>query len=64
MVCLEAGYTYHVNKRLQVLLADEEMAEIQRFAGREHLTVGERVRRALREACASSPAVTPRPAIS
>lgn len=39
-----------MSKRLQVLLPDQEMDEIQLLAGREHLTVGEWVRRTLREA--------------
>jgi hypothetical protein len=39
-----------MSKRLQVLLAEREMAEIQKLADREQLTVGEWVRRALREA--------------
>jgi len=39
-----------VSKRLQVLLPDAEMAEIQRMARREQLTVGEWARRALRQA--------------
>jgi hypothetical protein len=39
-----------MSKRLQVLLPDEELTEIQRFARREHLTAGEWVRRTLREA--------------
>jgi hypothetical protein len=39
-----------MSKRLQVLLADEEMSDIQILARREHLTVGEWVRRTLREA--------------
>jgi len=38
-----------MSKRLQVLLPDEELAEIQRVARREQLTVGEWVRRTLRE---------------
>jgi len=46
----KAGYTDIVSKRLQVSLSDQEMAEIQRFARREHVTVGEWVRRVLREA--------------
>jgi hypothetical protein len=45
-----------VSKRLQVLLPDKEMIEIQRLAQREHLTVGEWVRRTLREARANKPA--------
>jgi len=39
-----------MSKRLQVLLPDQEMVEIQRFARREKITVGEWVRRVLREA--------------
>ena len=39
-----------MSKRLQVLLADDEMADIQILAKRERLTVGEWVRRTLREA--------------
>jgi len=39
-----------MSKRLQVLLPDQEMTEIQRLARREKLTVGEWVRRVLREA--------------
>jgi hypothetical protein len=39
-----------MSKRLQVLLPDREMAEIQRLARRERLTVGAWVRMVLREA--------------
>jgi hypothetical protein len=39
-----------MSKRLQVLLPDREMSDIQRLAHREQLTVGEWVRRTLREA--------------
>jgi hypothetical protein len=39
-----------MSKRLQVLLADQEMSDIRRLARRERLTVGEWVRRTLREA--------------
>ena len=39
-----------MSKRLQVLLPDQEMLEIQRYARREKITVGEWVRRVLREA--------------
>jgi hypothetical protein len=46
-----------MSKRLQVLLPDPEMAAIQRLARREHLTVGEWVRRVLREARASRPVI-------
>jgi hypothetical protein len=42
--------THLMSKRLQVLLADEEMSDIRILAQREHLTVGEWVRRTLREA--------------
>ena len=48
-----------MSKRLQVLLPDPEMLDIQRLAKRERLTLGEWVRRALREARASRPAVEP-----
>jgi hypothetical protein len=39
-----------MSKRLQVLLADDEMSDIKLLAQRERLTVGEWVRRTLREA--------------
>jgi hypothetical protein len=48
-----------MSKRLQVLLPDPEMSDIQRLAKRERLTVGEWVRRALREARASRPVIDP-----
>ncbi|HUS05197.1 MAG TPA: hypothetical protein VMZ52_02805 [Bryobacteraceae bacterium] len=48
-----------MSKRLQVLLPDAEMSDIQRLAKREDLTVGEWVRRVLRDARASRPAVNP-----
>jgi hypothetical protein len=48
-----------VSKRLQVLLPDQEMIEIQRFARRERVTVGEWVRRVLREARARQPVNDP-----
>jgi hypothetical protein len=44
-----------MSKRLQVLLPEEELADIQRVARREDLSVGEWVRRALRDARASRP---------
>ena len=50
MLCLVVRYTHAMSKRLQVLLADEEMSDIQVLAKREQLTVGEWVRRTLREA--------------
>lgn len=48
-----------MSKRLQVLLPDQEMTELQRIAKREGLPVGEWVRRALREARASRPKTEP-----
>ena len=48
-----------MSKRLQVLLPDQDMVDIQRLAKRERVTVGEWVRRALREARADRPAVEP-----
>ncbi len=44
-----------MSKRLQVLLPDQELAEIQRLARRGRLAVGEWVRRALREARSRQP---------
>jgi hypothetical protein len=54
-----ACYTHFVSKRLQVLLQDQEMTEIQRFARRERVTVGEWVRRVLREARMRQPVNEP-----
>jgi hypothetical protein len=48
-----------MSKRLQVLLPDEELLEIQRFARREHLTSGEWVRRTLRDARLRQPVNDP-----
>ncbi|MGD0670018.1 MAG: antitoxin [Bryobacteraceae bacterium] len=48
-----------MSKRLQVLLPEQEMADLQRLAKRERLTLGEWVRRTLREARASRPATEP-----
>ncbi len=48
-----------MSKRLQVLLPDQEMTEIQRFARRERVTVGEWVRRVLREARMRQPVNDP-----
>jgi hypothetical protein len=48
-----------MSKRLQVLIPDSEMSDIQRLAKRESLTVGEWVRRTLRDARASRPAIAP-----
>ncbi len=44
-----------MSKRLQVLLPEEELADIQRLAQQEHVAVGEWVRRTLREARAQKP---------
>jgi len=48
-----------MSKRLQVLLPDQEMSDIRRLAKREHVTVGEWVRRVLQEARTSRPAIDP-----
>jgi len=45
-----------MSKRLQVLVPDREMLEIQRLARSERMTVGEWVRRTLREARMRKPA--------
>jgi len=48
-----------MSKRLQVLLPDREMLEIQHLAKSECLTVGEWVRRVLQEARSSRPSIPP-----
>jgi hypothetical protein len=48
-----------MSKRLQVLLPDSELLEIQRFARREHLTAGEWVRRTLRDVRLGQPVTDP-----
>jgi hypothetical protein len=48
-----------MSKRLQVLLPESEMMEIQKLATRERLTVGEWVRRALREARSRRSSIEP-----
>jgi hypothetical protein len=48
-----------MSKRLQVMLLDSEMSDIQRMAKRERQTVGEWVRRVLREARAARPVTDP-----
>lgn len=48
-----------MSKRLQVLLPDAEMEEIRRLARREHLALGEWVRRILREARSQRPVHEP-----
>lgn len=45
----------HMSKRLQVILDDHEMREIQRIAKRQKLTVAEWVRQALRAARRQEP---------
>ena len=42
-----------MSKRLQVLIADEELTRIRHLAEQENLSVGEWVRRTLSEACAN-----------
>jgi len=49
-----------MSKRLQVLIPDREMSEIRRLARSERVTVGEWVRRTLREARMAKPAVDAR----
>ena len=48
-----------MSKRLQVLLPEPEMAEIQKLAAQERVTVGEWVRRVLREARSHRSSVAP-----
>jgi hypothetical protein len=48
-----------MSKRLQVLIPDQEMADIQRLARRERVPVGEWVRRVLRDARARQPVNEP-----
>jgi len=48
-----------MSMRLQVLVPDEEMADIQRLAAQESVTVGEWVRRTLRQARLDRPANRP-----
>ena len=48
-----------MSKRLQVLLPAEELSDIQRLAKMERLTVGEWVRRVLREARTNRPVTEP-----
>ncbi len=48
-----------MSTRLQVLLSESEMAEIQRLAQREQMTVGKWVRRALEEARMRQPVNEP-----
>lgn len=46
-----------MSERLQVLIPDKEMSEVRRLAKREHLTVGEWLRRTLREARMNRPVI-------
>jgi hypothetical protein len=48
-----------MSKRLQVLLPDRDMVEIRRLARQEKLSVGEWVRRILRDARAKRPVNDP-----
>lgn len=48
-----------MSKRLQVLIPDSEMEELRRLARREHLALGEWVRRVLREARLERPQQEP-----
>lgn len=52
-------HTHGMSKRLQVLLAEQELAEIQGLARRERVTVAAWVRRALDEAKQRRPAGDP-----
>ena len=47
---IKCRYTHYMSKRLQVVLSDGEMGEIQAIAEQEHMTVSEWVRQALRAA--------------
>ena len=55
---MRAGHTHVMSKRLQVILDDEEMAEIKEIARSQKTTVAEWVRRALRTARSSAPSRT------
>ena len=50
----------YMSQRLQVLLDEGEFAEIRRIARRQHVTVAEWVRQALRQARLDQPAGDPR----
>ncbi len=49
-----------MSQRLQVLLEEDEFAEIRRIARRHHMTVAEWVRQALRAARREEPTVEPK----
>jgi hypothetical protein len=48
-----------MSKRLQVLIPDAEMEELRKIARREHLALGEWVRRVLRDARSQRPVQEP-----
>jgi hypothetical protein len=48
-----------MSQRLQVLMDERELREIRRLANREHVTVAEWVRRAIREASRRVPGTAP-----
>lgn len=56
MLTIRVCYTQRMSKRLQVVMPDAEMDAIRRIARRRRLTVGEWVRRALRDAQSRQPA--------
>jgi predicted transcriptional regulator len=49
------AYTQCMSKRLQVVLSDEEMKSVELLAGSQNLSIGEFVRRSLREVSARRP---------
>ena len=53
-------HTHGMSKRLQVILDDPELLEIQRAARRERLTTAEWVRQALRAARRAAPRTDPK----
>jgi hypothetical protein len=53
-----------MTQRLQVLLEDDEFAEIRRVAERQRMTVAEWVRQALRAARQDAPGADPRQKLS
>ena len=59
VIVSRASYTHTMSKRLQVLLSDKEMQDIQHLARRERITVGKWVRRVLRQARVAQPRSDP-----
>ena len=55
---MRGNHTHHMSKRLQVILDDEDMAEIKEIARSQKTTVAVWVRRALRAARSSAPSRT------